>query len=240
LAQAQAEADFIIWDGGSNDMPFIKPDLWVTVVDPLRASHEILYHPGEANLRAADIILINKVNTATNNQLSIVRSNINSFNPKAKVVEACSKISVDHPDMIRGKRVLCIEDGPTLTYGEMSFGAGQVAADTYGAAEVIDPRNCAVGSMAEIFHLYPHIGRLLPSLGYSPQHLRDLEMSIERAKCDLVLIATPVSLDQLINIKKPWLRVRYELADSSKPSLKDLICEFAHHQIYSKELTKKT
>jgi predicted GTPase len=226
LTQAEKEADVIIWDGGNNDLPFIKPDLWITVADPLRPGHEVRYHPGEANLRAADVIVLNKANVASPEQIKIVQNNIHALNPKAEIVVAASEISVDQPDAIKGKRVLCIDDGPTLTHGEMSFGAGQSAATQFGAAEIVNPKSAAVGSIAEAFVKYPHIGKLLPAVGYFPQQLRDLETSIRNTDCDLVIIATPTALQKVIKIDKPFVRVRYELADLQSPTLAQIIEKF--------------
>lgn len=218
--------DVIVWDGGNNDFPFFKPDLMVTVADPLRPGHEVSYYPGEINLRIADVVIINKVDSAALADILKVRESIARVNPKATVVDAASPIQVDNPKLIKGKRVLAIEDGPTLTHGGMSYGAGTIAAKRYGAAELVDPMPCAVGSITETFKQYPHIGALLPAMGYDKQQLKDLEATIDKVDCDLVLIATPIDLSRVINIKKPNTRVYYELQEIGKPSLAEILLEF--------------
>ncbi len=226
LAAAEAEADVIIWDGGNNDLPFIRPDFWITVADPHRAGHESSYHPGEVNFRMADALVINKADTASEENLAALRDAARRLNPKATVMVHCSDVTADDPDLVRGKRVLLIEDGPTLTHGEMSFGAGQVAADRYGAAEVIDPRPHAVGSIREAFQRYPHMGPLLPALGYYPEQVRDLEQTVAAVDCDSVVIATPIDLRRLITVEQPATRVRYELADMESPTLRQALAGF--------------
>ncbi len=212
LERAQAECDVLVWDGGNNDYPFYRPDLWITVADPLRAGHESAYHPGEVNLRAADVVVVNKIDSASAGQLAGLDAAISRLNPGATVLRARSVVTVDDPGQIAGRRVLVIEDGPTLTHGGMQFGAGVVAARRNGAAEIVDPRHLATGSMREIYQKYD-IGPVLPAMGYRPQQLREFEQMINGAQADLVLIATPVDLARLISIAKPALRVRYDLAE---------------------------
>lgn len=223
LRQAEQEADIVLWDGGNNDLPFFKPDCHIVVVDPHRAGHEVRYHPGESNVRMADIIVINKIDTAAPEAVAEVRDNVRRLNPDAQVVEAASPIFVDQPDQIRGKRVLVIEDGPTLTHGEMSYGAGVVAARRFGAASLVDPREAAVGSIRDTFLRYPNTGTLLPAMGYGQQQVADLQETINRTEADLVLIATPVDLTRLIKLNKPSQRVRYELQEIGQPTLMELL-----------------
>jgi predicted GTPase len=223
LAQAQEEADVLVWDGGNNDLPFFLPDLEIVVADPHRPGHETRYHPGEANLRRAHVVVINKVDSAAPEGIDTVRRSIRELNPGAIVVEAASPIEVDDPAAIRGRRVLAIEDGPTLTHGDMKYGAGVLAALKHGAAEVLDPRPWVVGSLARTYETYPGIGPLLPAMGYGEQQMRDLEATIARTPADLVLIATPVDLRRLIRIDKPAQRVRYELQEIGKPDLADVL-----------------
>ena len=223
LREAEKEADVILWDGGNNDLPFYKPDLHIVVADPHRPGHEVTYHPGEANLRMADVVVINKVDTAGMAGVNTVRAHIAQANPGAIVIEAASPIFVEAPDAIRGKKVLVIEDGPTLTHGEMAYGAGIVAARRFGAAELIDPRPYAVGSIAATFQKYPNTGTLLPAMGYGDKQVHELEETINKTPCDLVLIATPIDLRKVVNIKHPSQRVRYELQEIGQPTLKDVL-----------------
>ena len=223
LEMAQEEADVILWDGGNNDLPFYRPDLHIVVVDPLRAGHETRYHPGEANVRMADVIVVNKVDSASADAVRQVRENVRRLNPRATIVEAASPIFVEDPHAIRGKRVLVIEDGPTLTHGEMSYGAGVVAAQKFGARELVDPRPYAVGSIQETFQKYPHIGPLLPAMGYGKQQIAELEATINATPCDLVLVATPIDIRRVAAIRHPTDRVRYELQVIGTPTLKDII-----------------
>jgi predicted GTPase len=225
LRQAEEEADMVVWDGGNNDLPFYRPDLHIVVADPHRSGHELRYHPGEANLRAADVVVINKVDTANFEGVTQVRESIYAVNPQAVVVEAASPIFVEDPEEVRGKRVLVIEDGPTLTHGEMTYGAGVVAARRYGAAELVDPRPYAVRSIATTFEKYPRIGQLLPAMGYGDEQMRDLEETINSAECDLVLVATPIDLRRLINIRHPVDRVRYELQVIGRPTLEEILAQ---------------
>ena len=210
LEQAQREADVLLWDGGNNDLPFYLPDVHLVLVDPLRAGHETRYHPGEANLRRGDVIVINKIDSATPDQVAALERTIAELNPRATVVKANSRVSVDDPDAIAGKRVLVVEDGPTLTHGEMKIGAGVVAAQRSGAAEIVDPRPWAVGSIAETFEKYD-VGAVLPAMGYSEGQLDEMAKTIDDADADLVVIGTPIDLRHVIEIHKPAVRVRYDL-----------------------------
>ncbi len=226
LRKAEEEAEVILWDGGNNDLPFYKPDLMITVADPLRPGHEVLYHPGEANLLLADVVVINKIDSADPDDVSDLRSSIRERNPKAVIVEAASPITVEDPALIQGKRALVIEDGPTLTHGEMAYGAGIVAAEKFGAAEVVDPRPYTVGSITETFEKYPDIGPLLPAMGYGDKQMRDLEATIAAADCDIVIIGTPIDLRRVIRIDKPSVRVTYELQEIGRPNLQDVLDRF--------------
>jgi predicted GTPase len=225
LREAEREADVIVWDGGNNDLPFYKPDLYIVVADPHRAGHELRYYPGESNLRAADVVVLNKIDTADLANISQVRQNVITVNPTAIIVEAASPIFVENPGAIRGKRVLVVEDGPTLTHGEMAYGAGVVAARRYGAAEIVDPRPYAVRSIAETFARYPKTGPVLPAMGYGEQQVCDLQETINRTPCDLVIIGTPIDLRRLIEIEKPADRVRYELQVIGQPTLEGVLQE---------------
>ena len=223
LRQAEQEADVVLWDGGNNDLSFFRPDLQITIVDPHRPGDEMHYWPGEANVRLADIIVINKIDTANRDDVETVRKDILLLNPEATVVDAASPIFVDDPASIRGKRVLVVEDGPTLTHGGMTYGAGVVAAKRFGAAEIIDPRPWAVESIAATYAKYPGTGPVLPAMGYGDAQLHDLEATINQIPCDLVIVGTPIDLSRVINIKHPSQRVRYELQPIGQPTLKDLI-----------------
>ncbi|MEJ5198864.1 MAG: cyclic 2,3-diphosphoglycerate synthase [Anaerolineae bacterium] len=223
LRQAEQEADVLLWDGGNNDLPFFKPDLHIVVADPHRPGHERTYYPGAANFRMADVIVINKIDTADLEPISAVRQNATEVNPRAIIVEAASPIFLADPSAIRGKRVLVIEDGPTLTHGEMQYGAGIVAARRFGAAEIVDPRPYAVGSIADTFRTYPSTGPLLPAMGYGEAQIRDLEETIRRTPCDLVLAATPIDLTRVAHISQPVQRVRYELQVIGQPTLEEVI-----------------
>lgn len=225
LRSAEAEADVVLWDGGNNDLPFYKPDVHIVVADPHRAGHELTYWPGSANLRMADVIVINKVDTADLSAISTVRDSIATVNPEAVVIEAASPIFVPDPGLIRGKRVLVIEDGPTLTHGEMKYGAGIVAARRFGAAEIIDPRPYTVGTITETFEKYPGIGTLLPAMGYGDEQIADLEETIRRVPCDLVISATPIDLTRVAKIYHPVQRVSYELQVIGQPTLEEVLTE---------------
>jgi predicted GTPase len=224
LESAQAEADVIVWDGGNNDLPFVAPDVHITVADPLRVGHETSYHPGEANLRMADIVVVNKVDSALPDQIITLLETIGSVNPKAVVVEARSPITVDRPESLEGKRVVVVEDGPTLTHGEMSFGAGVVAAQRAGAT-LVDPRPWAAGSIAEVFERYPHIGPLIPAMGYSEMQRAELAETINASDAEVVLIATPIDLRKVCDIAKLAVRATYELEDASSPTLSEVLAE---------------
>jgi len=226
LEQAQAEADVILWDGGNNDTSFYRADLLIVVADPLRVGNELLYYPGETNLRLADVVIINKVDTADIHATNQLRTNIRRVNSRAVIIEAASPITVDHPEHITGKRVLVVEDGPTLTHGEMKFGAGIVAAGKFGAAEIVDPRPYTVGTITETFRKYPNIGTLLPAMGYGDKQVKDLETTINRTPCDAVIIGTPIDLTRLIKIRKPTVRVGYDLQEIGKPDLMDVLKPF--------------
>ncbi len=223
LREAEKEADVIIWDGGNNDSPFFKPDVNIVVFDPHRAGHETTYHPGETNMLMADIAVINKVDSAEPGKVQQVVQTIQTHNPAAKIVLADSAILVDEPDQIKGRRVLVVEDGPTLTHGEMAYGAGTIAARRFKAAEIVDPRPFLVGTLQETFHDYPGIGPLLPAMGYSRHQVKDMEATINNTDCDLVLYATPIDLTRLISINKPTLRVGYEYSDHGEPRLDTLL-----------------
>lgn len=226
LRQAEQEADVIVWDGGNNDMSFYQPDLTITVADPHRPGHEMSYFPGATNILLADVVVINKVESATRENIDIVRKNIRSVNPNAIVIEAASPIIAEDEKLIRGKRVLVVEDGPTLTHGEMAYGAGIIAAQKYGASQIIDPRPWVVNSIAETFTKYPKIGTLLPAMGYGGKQVKDLETTINKVDCDTVIIGTPIDLRRIIKINKPSVRVRYELDEIAKPDLNEILMNF--------------
>lgn len=223
LRQAEAEADVVIWDGGNNDLPFYRPDVFITIVDPHRPDHALLYHPGETNVRMADAILINKVDTASLEGVETARRIAFELNPDALVIEAASPLFVDGGDAIRGKRVLVVEDGPTLTHGEMAYGAGWVAARRFGAAEIVDPRPYAVGSIAATYEKYPTTGDVLPAMGYGDKQVEELAATIRAAEADVIVIGTPIDLTRLIEFDKPSVRVRYELQEIGNPTLKDAL-----------------
>lgn len=225
LEQAEKEADVILWDGGNNDTPFYQPDLHIVVVDPLRPGHEITYHPGETNLRMADCLVINKEVEASLEDLRTVKNHIRVYNPRAVVIDAASPIRVEHPELLAGKRALVVEDGPTLTHGEMTFGAGIVAAQRYGAA-LVDPRPWLKGTLIETFAKYTGIGTLLPAMGYGAEQMRDLEATINAAECDVVVIGTPIDLRRIIKLNKPSVRVFYDLQEIGEPTLQDVLARF--------------
>jgi predicted GTPase len=218
--------DVIIWDGGNNDFPFYKPDLMITVTDPHRAGHELRYYPGEVTLRLADVVVINKIDTSAPGAIQEVRESIEKVNPGAIVIDGASPIRVDDHTLIRGKRVLVVEDGPTLTHGEMKIGAGVVAARKFGAAELVDPRPFTVGRLSETFRIYPGIGTLLPAMGYGEEQLKDLQTTINNTDCDSVVIATPIDLKRIIKINKPATRVYYDLQEIGDPDLSQVLAEF--------------
>jgi len=223
LARAQEEADIIVWDGGNNDTPFYKPDVHIVLFDPHRSGHELLYYPGETNMRMAKIAIINKVDSAEPSQVEQVRSNIEKYNPQAHIILASSPVIVNEPERVSGMRVLVVEDGPTLTHGGMTFGAGFIAAQTFKALEIVDPRPYAAGSISDTYRAYPHIGPVLPAMGYSTEQIRDLEETINASACDLVLFATPIQLTRIVSINKPAIRVRYEYEDKGSPALQDVL-----------------
>jgi len=226
LREAEKEADIIVWDGGNNDIPFYKPDLHIVVADPHRAGHEITYHPGEANLRMANVVIINKVDTADPKNVHLVKENIRRVNPNAIILEASSPITADKPELIKGMRVLVIEDGPTLTHGDMRYGAATIMAKQLGAIELVDPRPYAVGSIKEAYEKYPHLGAVLPALGYGEKQIEELNETIMRTPCDVVVIGTPVDLRRVMEINKPTVRVKYELKVLGPQSLEQILEDF--------------
>ncbi|MFX1474911.1 MAG: cyclic 2,3-diphosphoglycerate synthase [Promethearchaeota archaeon] len=226
LEEAEKEADVILWDGGNNDFPFYHSDLLIVIADPHRPGHEVSYHPGETNLRMADVVVINKIATANPDDVDQVRDNIARVNPNAIVVDAVSPLFVEDPSVIRGKRVLVVEDGPTLTHGGMQYGAGWLAARKFGASEIVDPRGAAVGSIRETFEKYSHLTDILPAMGYGEAQVRDLEKTINAVDCDVVVIGTPINLARIVKLQKPAVRVRYELQEIGVPTLEDIIGEF--------------
>ncbi|HEY5617784.1 MAG TPA: cyclic 2,3-diphosphoglycerate synthase [Vicinamibacterales bacterium] len=221
LNKAEAEADVILWDGGNNDLPFYRPTLHIVVADPLRLGNELTYHPGEANLRMADVVVINKIDTADLAATQQLRDHIRTANPEAMIVEAASPVTADRPNAVTGRKVLVVEDGPTVTHGEMRFGAGTVLAKKFGAREIVDPRPFAVGSIADTYQTYPDIGPILPAMGYGEDQVRDLEATIERVPCEVVVIGTPIDLSRLVRIRQPVVRVRYDLEEIGRPDLAD-------------------
>lgn len=225
LRQAEQEAQIIVFDGGNNDLSFIKPDLAITVLDPHRAGHELKYHPGEANFLLADVLIINKMDSATPEEIKTLMDNIKQFNPKAVLIKAKSSLQIDNPESIKGKTALVIEDGPTLTHGGMNFGAGTVAANQYGA-KIIPAEAHATGSIKEIYKKYPHLKNILPAMGYSPKQVKELEQTINRAKCDIVIDGSPVNLSRILKINKPIVNVRYYLDEIGTPSLETILKDF--------------
>jgi predicted GTPase len=228
LREAEKEADIIVWDGGNNDIPFYHSDLHIVVVDPHRPGHELRYYPGEVNLRMADVAIINKVDTASPENAEMVEKNIRKVNGDALIIKAASPVTVDSPDMIKGKKVLVVEDGPTLTHGNMAYGAGVIAARQLGAGEIVDPRPYAVGSIAATFDKYSHLADLLPAVGYGKEQIEELEKTINKVPCDLVLIGTPIDLRKVLNINKPAVRVKYDLEELTSPSLEQLLEKHFH------------
>lgn len=226
LREAEKEADVIVWDGGNNDLPFYKPDLHIVVADPHRAGHEVAYHPGEANLRMANVVIINKVDTADPQNVKQVKENIKMVNPKAMILDAASPITADQPELIKGKRALVIEDGPTLTHGNMPYGAGTIMAQRLGAKEIVDPKPYAVGSIKETYKKYVHLGSILPAIGYGEKQIAELKETIDRTPCDVVVIGTPIDLRRVMTINKPTVRVNYELQVLGPVSLEEVLEEF--------------
>jgi predicted GTPase len=225
LKAAEKEADIIIWDGGNNDIPFFKPNLHIVIADPHRAGHELTYYPGEVNVRLADVIIVNKVDSARKEDVELVIRNVRSINEKAKILKANSVITVEKSELIKGKRVLVVEDGPTLTHGGMAFGAGVIAAKKYGAKELVDPRLHAIGSILEVYEKFPHLGAVLPAMGYSEEQIKELEMTINAADCDVVVVGTPIDLGRLLKLNKPVVRVRYRIEELDE-KLEDVIDEW--------------
>jgi len=240
LEQMEKEADVVVWDGGNNDMPFFRPDLAVVVVDPHRPGDEISYHPGEANVRMADVVVINKIDTADPEDIEEVRSNVSVINPGAVIIDAASPVTVDKPNQIRGKRVLVVEDGPTLTHGEMEFGAGMVAAIKFGAAEAVDPRPFAKGSIVDVFDRFPEVGSVLPAMGYGAKQIKDLEKTIRASDAEVVLVGTPINLAKLIDVPIPMVRVSYDLQEIGRPNLDDVLSRFWSARSKRRVKTKKT
>jgi predicted GTPase len=230
LQEAEKEADIVVWDGGNNDLPFYRPDLFIVLVDPLRPGHELGYYPGHTCLRMADVVLVNKENTASLEGIETVKNNARSVNPTAVIVDAASPLTVENPQIISGKRVLVVEDGPTLTHGGMEYGAGTVAAREFGAAEIIDPRPYLKGTLKETFRKYPGIGRLLPAMGYGRQQVADLERTIAAVPCDAVILGTPIDLTRVVKIGQPSVRVRYELQEIGQPDLRQILTGFLDKQ----------
>jgi predicted GTPase len=235
LDQAEREADIIIWDGGNNDTPFYTPDLAIVVADPLRVGNELFYYPSEANLRMADLVIINKVDSADPQAVFTLRENIRKVNKAARIIEAASPVSAERSELIAGKKVLVIEDGPTLTHGEMKFGAGMVAAQKFGAREIVDPRPYCTGEIKKTFETYPGIGTLLPAMGYSDKQVKDLEETINKVPCDIVIVGTPINLIRIVKLKKPAVRVFYELEEIGAPDLKMILQEFTSSLSVSKK-----
>jgi len=231
LREAEKEADIIVWDGGNNDLPFFKPDLHVVVSDPHRAEHELTYYPSEVNLRLGNVVIVNKVDTADPEKVDRVKANVKSVNPLAIVLDAASPITVDRPELVKGKRVLVIEDGPTLTHGNMSFGAATIAARKFGAKEIVDPKPYAVGSIKEIYARYPHLGAVLPAVGYSEKQIAELKDTIGATPCDVVLIGTPVDLGKVMSLNKPVVRVYYELQVLGPVCLEDVLDDFLRGKV---------
>ncbi|MEW6546211.1 MAG: cyclic 2,3-diphosphoglycerate synthase [Bacillota bacterium] len=238
LREAEKEGDIVLWEGGNNDLPFYRPDLHIVVADPHRAGHEVTYHPGEANLRMADVVVINKVDTATPEAVDTVRRHLSQVNPLATVVEAASPLTVEDGARLTGKKVVVVEDGPTLTHGEMRYGAGVLVARRWGA-ELVDPRPYARGSIAETYQKYPHIGPLLPAMGYGPEQLQELQDTLADVPADLVVVATPIDLARVISLNRPAVRVRYELQEIGRPNLGDILQDFFRRRLPRREPLKR-
>lgn len=226
LREASKDADLILWDGGNNDFPFFKPAMMVTVADALRPGQETSTYPGEINVRMADVVLINKVNSASLENVKIIEENVRRLNPRALIIKASSKLYVSDPEVISGKKVLVVEDGPTVTHGGMSHSIGLIAAKAYNAREIVDPRDYAVGSIKEAYQTYKHLGPVLPAMGYTKEQIRELAETINSIECDLIILGTPIDLGRLINLKKPYVKVRYELEEIGKPDLEDILRRF--------------
>ena len=231
LEEAQKEADLIVWDGGNNDVPFLKPDLHIVLADPHRAGHELAYYPSEVNLRLANVVIVNKVDTADPAKVKQVKENIKSVNPNAMILDAASPITADKPELVKGQRVLVIEDGPTVTHGNMSFGAATIAAKKFGAKEIVNPKPYAVGSIKETYAQYPHLGSILPAVGYGERQIAELEETIEATPCDVVLIGTPIDLRRMIKVNKPTVRVKYELQVLGPVCLEEVLDDFLERSV---------
>ncbi len=231
LIEAEKNADVIIWDGGNNDFPFIRPDLWITIADPFRAGHELSYYPGELNARTADIIIINKVNTAKKADIATVKNNIKRINPDAQIIQGVSTIIAEDKDIIKGKRVLVIEDGPTVTHGGMRYGAGKIAAETWGANEIIDPRRFAVGSITDTYKKYTHLSNVLPALGYGNKQIQELEQTINNSDCDLVVSGTPIDITRVLKSSKPIVRIRYGVGEETAKELEKIVDTFIQNKL---------
>lgn len=238
LREAEKEADVILWDGGNNDLPFFKPDLHIVLADPLRAGQELIYHPGETNAMMADVIIINKIDSATPEQVNTIKTNIQNINSKAIIIEAKSPVFVDNKDLIEGKRVLVVEDGPTLTHGNMSFGAGIVAANKFNAKEIVDPRPWAVDTIKKVFDKFNQLGKVLPAMGYNSDQIKELETIINNVSCDTVIVGTPIDIGRLIKINKPLVRVKYSVEEISKPDLIDILKSFCKERGISPQLNR--
>ncbi len=226
LREAEKEADVILWDGGNNDLPFFKPDLHIVIADPLRAGQELIYHPGETNAMMADLLIINKIDSATQEQIQTIKRNMQKINNSATIIEAKSPVSVQDPKLIEGKHVLVVEDGPTLTHGNMSFGAGTVAANKFKAKDIIDPRPWAIGTIKEVFDTFQQLGNVLPAMGYNKEQIEELETTINNIPCDSVIVGTPIDIGKLMNINKPLVRVKYSLEEIGNPNLNDILTSF--------------
>ena len=226
IEEAEKEADIIVWDGGNNEVSFYNPDIQIVIVDPLRPGHEIGYYPGETNLRLADVILINKIDSAYPEDIAEVRENVKEYNPNAIIIDSASPLFVENPDEIKGKKVLVIEDGPTLTHGEMEFGAGLLAAEKFGAREIVEPKEFAVGTIKDTFEKFTHLEKVLPAMGYGDEQIKELENTINAIDCDIIVSGTPIDLGKIVNVKKPIIRVRYEIQEIGKPDLEDVLKRF--------------
>ncbi len=225
LSAAEKESEIILWDGGNNDIPFYVPDIHIVVADPLRPGHETSYYPGEVNVRMADIIVLNKVDTATRDAIEVVRRNVRQLNPDAPIVETASSVRVNDPKLIEGKRVLVVEDGPTVTHGDMPYGAGMMASRKFGARQLVDPKPLAIGSIKETFQKYPHLESVLPAMGYGEKQISELRQTIAKADCDTIVVATPIDITRIMKLDRPTVRVRYEIEERSKPTLEEIVSQ---------------